>query len=104
MKNSLQRSACASLRSSHRSRRNSRLGSVALLAAATTTETGEAMAIRCANRTFQATGTTSAGAGAAVVIIEASDKPTPVTSTNVDWSRSGRSRSRSGRRRPETDL
>jgi hypothetical protein len=65
------------------------VGSVALLTAATTTSSGEAMSIRCDNRTFQAMGTTTAGSGAAAIVIEASNKTTPVTGTNVDWTTLG---------------
>jgi hypothetical protein len=65
------------------------LSSVQMLAAATTTATGEAMSLRCDNRTFQAMGTTTAGSGSAVIVIEASNKTTPVTGTNVDWTTLG---------------
>jgi hypothetical protein len=55
------------------------LSSVQMLAAATTTATGEAMQLRCDNRAFQAMGTTTAGSGSAVIVVEASNKLAPVT-------------------------
>lgn len=65
------------------------LGSVQMLTSAITTTTGEAMQLRCDNRSFQAMGTTSAGSGAAAIVIEGSNKTAPVTGTNVDWTTLG---------------
>lgn len=58
-------------------------GSVILLAAAIATGAGAAHQPRSDLRTFQATGTTSAGAGASVINIEGSNVPTP--SVDGDW-------------------
>lgn len=58
-------------------------GSVTILAAAIATGAGLAHQPRDTLRTFQATGTTSAGAGAASINIEGSNVPTPAV--DGDW-------------------
>lgn len=58
-------------------------GSVAILSAAIATGAGSAHQPRNDIRTFQATGTTSAGAGAATVKIQGSNVPTPAV--DGDW-------------------
>ena len=56
-----------------------------ILSAAIATGAGATQAPLCSLRTFQATGTTSAGAGAAAIIIEGSNVAPSVDGTNVEW-------------------
>jgi len=51
----------------------SRISTVSLLTAATTTETGDSHNFWGSHYTFHATGTTSSGAGAATILIEVSN-------------------------------